>query len=200
MNNEFQSTITYFKEPGRKNTIRTLELSLEKARSLEISTVLVASTTGYTGSHAVEVLRELQNIIVVSHVCGYVEPNVQELTNENRVKIERAGAKILTAQHTMGGLNRAVRYFVKTYQLDEIIANSLRLFGQGMKVVLEISMMATDAGLIMAGEPVIAIGGTHRGADFAAVINPANSFRFFDLKLLEFICLPSMDHPKFKVL
>jgi len=54
----------------------------------------------------------------------------------------------------------------------EIIANTLRMFGQGVKVCLEISIMALDAGLLPYGKEVVAIGGTGRGADTAVVLEP----------------------------
>jgi hypothetical protein len=66
-----------------------------------------------------------------------------------------------------------------------------------MKVMMEISMMAADAGLIEVGKPTLAIAGTHRGADMAAVLLPANSPNFFDLKVLEILCMPSEGHPGF---
>ena len=194
---EYSSSTVYFEKPGHENTQRTLELVQKKASELGINTILIASTTGATGKSAVEMLKGISNIIVISHVAGFIEPNNQELIPENRQSIETSGAKILTAQHALGGVNRAIRQKVNTYQVDEIIANTLRIFGQGMKVALEISMMAADAGLLKSGEPIIAVGGTHRGADFAVVMNPANSFRFFDLRILEFICLPSPSHPIF---
>ncbi|MDQ1352131.1 MAG: uncharacterized protein QG657_2437, partial [Acidobacteriota bacterium] len=41
-------------------------------------------------------------------------------------------------------------------------------------------------------EDVISIGGTGKGADTALVIQPANSFHFFDLKVKETICKPAL--------
>jgi hypothetical protein len=79
--------------------------------------------------------------------------------------------------------------------LDEIIADVLRIFGAGMKVMIEICMMAADAGLVEVGKPVLAIAGTHRGADMAAILIPANSPNFFDIKVLEIFCMPSEGHP-----
>ena len=93
--------------------------------------------------------------------------------------------KILTVQHIPGGVNRAIRHSFSTYVTDEIIANALRVFWQGMKVIMEIAMMAADAGLVQSGKPVLVVAGTEHGADMAAVVSPANSFRFFDLKLLD---------------
>ena len=76
------------------------------------------------------------------------------------------------------------------YLLGEVIANTLRILGQGMKVVCEISIMAADAGLVRTDEDIIAIGGTGRGADTAAVLKPVNSQRFFDLRVREIVCKP----------
>jgi len=195
--NEITTSTVYFRQPGRENTQRTLELAKQRADVLGLTTALVASTTGYTGKLAVDILKGM-DIIVVTHVAGLREPNTQELTAENRAAFAQSGARTLTAQHTLGGVNSAVRKAFSTYELDDIIANVLRIFGQGMKVIFEIAMMAADAGLVKSGEPVLAVAGTGRGADMAAVVSPANSFRFFDLKVLELVCLPSQGHPEFK--
>jgi hypothetical protein len=56
-----------------------------------------------------------------------------------------------------------------------IIAQTLRMFGQDMKVVVEIVAMEADAGAIPVDADVIAIAGSGRGADTAVVITPANA-------------------------
>ena len=98
----------------------------------------------------------------------------------------------MTASHAFGGIGRAVRRRFNTYQVDEIIAATLKVFGQGTKVVAEIVLAAADAGLISTQEDVIAIGGTGRGADTAYIVRPANLFDFFDLKIREVICKPTL--------
>jgi hypothetical protein len=193
---EITSPVVYFDKPGKENTERTLEIALQRAKELGIQTIVVASTTGFSGALASDLFKG-KNLIVVTHAQGYKRPNTQELTAENRKMIESNGGKILTAQHTFGGINRAVRNKSNTYQLDEIIADVLRIFGAGMKVMMEISMMAADAGLIDVGKPTLAIAGTHRGADMAAILIPANSPNFFELKVLEILCMPSESHPGF---
>lgn len=194
---EISSPAIYFEKPGPENTSRTLALAEKRALDLNIHSIIVASTTGDTGSKASEIFKR-QKLVVVTHSQGFKEPNTQELTEDNRLKITANGGKILTAQHTMGGLNRAIRLKLNTYQPDEIIADVLRMFGAGMKVMMEITMMAADAGLINAGEPAIAIAGTHSGADWSALILPVNSFKFFDLRILEIICMPAEAHPGFR--
>jgi hypothetical protein len=59
-----------------------------------------------------------------------------------------------------------------------------------MKVVVVITVMAADAGLVRTGEDCIAIAGTGRGADFAVVLRPVNSADFFDLRIREVLCKP----------
>ncbi|MEX2689145.1 MAG: hypothetical protein Q6351_002325, partial [Candidatus Njordarchaeum guaymaensis] len=72
----------------------------------------------------------------------------------------------------------------------EIMAITLRLFGEGTKVCVEIVLMAADAGLISMENDVIAIAGTGIGADTALVIKPAHPSNVFDLTIREIICKP----------
>lgn len=179
----------YFEMAGPQNTDRVLELVASRAQALGIQHIVVASTTGATGLKAVKALAG-RNVTVVTHSTGFPGPNQQELTEENRAAILAAGGRILTCQHALGGIGRAVRRKLGTYQIDEIIAFALRTFGQGTKVCCEITVMAADAGHIPAGEEIIAIGGTGRGADTALVIRAANAQDFFDLRVLEILCKP----------
>jgi hypothetical protein len=130
--------------------------------------------------------------VLVTHSTGFKGPNHQELTEENCKAIEAHGGRILTCQHAFGGVGRAVRQKLQTYELEEIIAYVLRIFGQGMKVACEISLMAADAGLIPVGEPAICMGGTGHGADTAVVLIPANAQHFFDLRVNEILCKPRL--------
>jgi len=188
----------YFEKPGRGNTERTLQIAKARAEELGLRTILVATVSGATGVRAAEEFRGF-NVILVTHSTGFKEPNHQELTEENRRAIESAGAKILTCQHALGGVGRAVRKKLGTYQLEEIIAYTLRILGEGMKVVCEIAMMAADAGLVRTDEPAIAIAGTGRGVDTAVVLRPANAQAFFDMRIMEILCKPRLDLPKGKM-
>jgi len=71
-----------------------------------------------------------------------------------------------------------------------IIAETLRLFSEGVKVCVEITVMAADAGLIPVDRDVIAIAGTSRGADTALLIKPSHSNDFFNLTIREVIAKP----------
>jgi hypothetical protein len=191
---EIVTSCVYFRKTGTANTARTLELARARAEALGIRKVLVATTTGATGAQATQALQGLE-VIAVTHSTGFGKPDTQELTPRNREAIEAAGGTILTCQHPFGGVGRAVRKRLGTYQVEEIIAFALRTFGQGIKVVAEIALMAADAGLVRTDEPVIAVAGTGRGADTAVILKPTNAQTFFDLRFLEIICMPSPEHP-----
>jgi len=184
---EYQTV--YFDKPGPKNTDDTLHITQKFAQEKSIDTIVVASASGRTGIVALEILKD-KNVVVVTHATGFRGENVQELLPENREKIESMGGQILTCQHALAGISRAVRLKYNTYQIDEIVANTLRIFGQGLKVTVELCLMAADAGLIRTDSDVIAIGGTGTGADTAAVIRPANVSRFFDLRVRGILCKP----------
>ena len=70
------------------------------------------------------------------------------------------------------------------------MANLLRIFGQGTKVCVEITLMAADAGLVGVGEKVIAVAGTGRGADTALVITGATTHNLRDMRVNGVICWP----------
>jgi hypothetical protein len=187
---------TYFEKPGgEENTKATLALAKKRADELGIRTILVASTVGGTAVKAVDVFQGYK-VIVVTHVTGMREPNMQEFTEENRKIVVNKGGLIITASHTFGGIHRSLGAKgvppAPSIAIGDIIAMTLRTFGQGMKVVCEIATMAADAGLVRTDEEVIAIGGTARGADTAVVLQPEPSHRFFSLKVKEIICKPRL--------
>lgn len=180
----------YFRKAGKSNTLDVLEAVARRAGELGIQKVLVPSVSGTTALAAAKTLGGGARIIAVTHVTGFDGPNVQELSPAMRKRLESAGVRVFTGQHAFGGVGRAVRNRLGTYQVDEIMAWTLRTFGQGSKVAVEIALMAADAGLVRTDEDVISMGGTCEGVDTALVVRPANSYHFFDLKVREVICKP----------
>jgi hypothetical protein len=185
----------YFKKPGGvENTEKTLALVRVRAKELGIKTIVVASTVGGTAVKAVNTFKGFK-VIVVTHVAGFREVNAQEFTGENRKIVESKGGIILTAAHAFGGIHRALSSTMPpapSSAIGDVVAMTLRMFGQGMKVACEIAAMATDAGLVRTDEEIIAIGGTGRGADTAVVLQPSYTHRFFNLRVKEIICKPRL--------
>jgi hypothetical protein len=184
-----KNSITYFPKGGPECTDETLRIAKQRADELDINTILVASTTGDTAIKAVQLFHG-KTVIGVTHHTGYKEPNALEWTDENIKKFEELGGTRLTTLHAFYGLSRALRQKWNTYAFEELVTNTLRIFGQGMKVVCEIAVMAADSGLARTDENVICIAGTGQGADTAVILRPVNLFNFFDLKIREILCKP----------
>ena len=181
----------YFEKPGKDNTEETLQIAKQRAEQLGIRNIVVASTIGTTAVRATEVLSNCSyRVIAVTHVTGFREPDQQEFTDEHKKIVESNGGIVLTAAHSLGGLSRALRQKHSMYTLGEIVADTFRIFGQGMKVVCEIAATAADAGLVRSDEDAISIGGTGRGADTAVVLRPVDTHHFFNLRVREILCKP----------
>lgn len=186
-----ESKIVYFEKSGSENTEAVFRIARQRAEELGINSILVASTTGATAVKAMDALKGLR-VIVVSHVTGMHEPDTQEFTEENSNIVESKGGIMLTAAHAFSGVSRALHTKFDTATIGDVIADSLRIFGQGIKVTCEIALMAADAGLVRTDEDIICIAGTGGGADTAVVLKPVNARRFFDLKVKEILCKPRL--------
>lgn len=186
----------YFEKPGKVNTDEVLQVARKRAEELDIKIILVASTTGNTAAKAVEVFNNIK-VVAVGHSTGFThgtpQPNMQKFTRKNREIVEGKGGVVLNATHAFAGVSRAIRDKFKTYTNIDIIAYTLKVFGSGMKVACEISMMAADSGLVRIGdEDIISIAGTGGGADTAIVLRPVISQDFFELRVKEILCKPRL--------
>ncbi len=181
-----------FEKPGKDNTQRTLEIAYKRALSMN-APLLVATTTGACAMAALEYLREkgdAERLVIVSHAYGTRAPGVNAMGEERRLQLLSEGAKVVTAAHALSGAERGISTKFHGAYPVEIIAHSLRMFSQGVKVVVEIGAMALDAGMIHYGKPVVAVGGTGSGADTAAVLTPAYSQDIFATRIHELLCMP----------
>jgi len=194
-----EQKIVYFDKPGKENTDAVLRLAKKRATELGITKILVASTSGQTAVKAVEVFQGLR-VIIVTLATGAKDPNTQEFTEANKKIVEGKGGILLTTTHALGGLGRAMNQVTlpQAGQFGaavDIVAQTLRVLGHGMKVVCEIAAMAADAGLVRTDEEVIAVAGTGaegRGADTAVVLQPANAHKFFETRVKEILCKPRL--------
>jgi hypothetical protein len=184
-----EGKIVYFDRPGQENTEEVFRIARNRAKELNIKTMVVASTRGETAVKAMDAFPGFK-VICVTHNTGFRGPDTQEFTEENRKIVESKGGIILTTTHAFMGVSRAVRNKTSTTALGDLISDILRLLGEGMKVVCEMAVMAADGGLVRTDEEIIVIAGTGKGADTAVVLNPVNSQNFFDLKVKEILCKP----------
>jgi hypothetical protein len=189
MNSQKKRT-TYFRTTGAQNTKALLKIVKEYVNKEEIENIIVATTTGETGAKAAKAFKG-KNTVVVTHCYGFQQMGIFELKDEFKEETLANGAKILTATHALSSAERAIRKKFGTLEPLELIANTLRLMGEGTKVCVEITLMAADAGLIPSDKDVVAVAGTGKGADTALRIKPANASRLFDLRIKEVIAKPS---------
>ncbi|MHA1131943.1 MAG: pyruvate kinase alpha/beta domain-containing protein [Candidatus Helarchaeota archaeon] len=185
--------VTYFPSAGPENTSEALQIAKAYAENNKIQDIICASTSGSTALKLIELFDPNKfNLIVVTHADGFQKVGYQEFLPENRVKIE-GKAKILTGIHAFSGISRAFRKEMKVHTPIEIIARMLRsVFGDGLKVCVEITLMAADAGLITCEKEknIVAIAGTGRGVDTVAVIRPAYTTNFLNLRISQILCKP----------
>jgi uncharacterized protein len=176
-----------WEKKGSQNTNPTVEAALKRAGELGLKFVVIASNTGKTAQLFLD--REVQ-VVWVSHHVGFSGPGVSETNPEIKEELLQKGVQILTTTHLLAGVDRALRLKFGGLYPAEIIAASLRMLGQGVKVCVEIASMALDAGLVPYGEEIVSVAGSGKGADTACVIVPAHSNQFFDTVVKEIICMP----------
>jgi len=178
-----------FKKAGPANTEGVLQLLPAALAEYGVRQVVVASTWGGTGLAAAKLLagKEVQ-LTVVTHNAGFKKHGVVEMPAAVRDEIESLGGRVLTGTMPFRTIGTAIREKVG-YSQQDLVANVLRMFCQGVKVCVEIVLMASDAGLITTDD-VLAVAGTGHGADTLALIKPASSNRLFDLKVKDILAKP----------
>ena len=181
-----EERITYFEKKGEVNTSEVFDLVKDRAEKRSISKVVLASTQGETARRANQAFEGSGiQLVVIPWQFGFgdIQPFSSEIVTELQSKGHRVhfGTMLFHTENLYG---------VKT---PEVIANTLRIFGQGIKVCTEIIMMACDGGCIETGEKVIVIAGTGSGADTAIIATAAPSTKMYKLRVHEIICKPLLE-------
>ena len=183
----------YFNSPGPENTVETAIIAVKEAVARQISHIVAASNTGATVlALAEEAKKQGYNgkLICVSSAYGFNGNGENELSSETREELEKQGIKVCTAAHVLSGAERGLSTKFQGVFPVEIIAHSLRMFSQGTKVCVEISVMALDAGIVPWGKPIIAMAGSSSGSDTALLLTPAYASNIMETRIHEIICKP----------
>ena len=187
----YQKEVFTMRKSDELDTSEVLDLAEEFARDRDIDDVVVASTSGDTGLVAIKTFDPIEkNLVVVGHSTGFSDQNEQELNEEAIGKIERAGGKVFVGPMVFHNINSAIGD-KEGFSSSDLVADTLRLFGQGTKVALECVLMAADAGLVDAGKDVLSIAGTGSGVDTVLLIHSANSKDFFESRVKEVVAKPA---------
>jgi hypothetical protein len=171
MEGYFTRETVYFTEPGKKNTSHTLRIARDRAAADDVKRVLIASTLGHTIKLALEAFDgvDVQFVVVGGRRSQFPEGLYEEL---------QAGGHAVIFHDECG------------LQYPDIAWEILRRFSEGMKVCVQMALIASDLEILPVGEEVIAVAGTGRedflaggGADTAIVVETVKSKDFFKLDL-----------------
>ena len=179
----------YFDRTGKINTQKTADLALQAARERGIGHIVIASNSGES---AKILAGKGPKIVCVTQVYGFSEKGKNAMLAETMASLTAEGIQIVTASHVLSGVERSLSTVFGGVYPAEIMAHTLRMFGQGTKVAVEVAVMALDAGLIPFGERIISIGGTGRGADTALIMTPSHAQYVLETRIHEFICKPGI--------
>jgi len=178
-----EEKIVYFEKSGKENTSDVIRLVLEKAKARGIKKVVLASTRGDTARAFADSFEGTDlHLVVIPWQYGFrdSQPFPPELVME------------------LQGKGYRVHFGTMLFHTDEFygintprtMANLLRIFGQGIKVCVEIILMACDGGCIDMDEKVIAVAGSGAGSDTAVVATASTSTKLKGLRIHEIICKP----------
>jgi uncharacterized protein len=181
-------SIVYFNKKGKVNTIKTLAASKKRALELGIKQILVATNHGYTAKEAIKVFKGTGIEVIAVTICEGLKEFGWVITPTERQELEKTGVRVLTSLH--GLTDGVVESFLGKSSPLSMIASTFYCFSQGMKVSVEIAIMAAEAGFVPVDKEVISIAGTNDGADTAIVLVPEYAGKFKDLRVREIICKP----------
>jgi hypothetical protein len=182
-------TVTeYFEKRGKQNTETTLRMARNRAEELGIKQIVLASTHGYTALKAADVFQGSSIQLIAVSISTAFEEEGWIMSTEERQQIEETGIRVLTTIHGLADGVAEGMYGEVTP--GSVVANTLRFFSQGMKVAVEVSIMALEAGLIPPRKEIVAVGGTDKGCDTAIVARPAYAHKIKEFRICEILCKP----------
>jgi uncharacterized protein len=179
----------YFEQPGPDNTDETIAAAVQRAGELGIRTLVVASTSGDTAQKLRAAVGDrAMRVVCVTYHAGFRQGD-DTMPEERREQLRDQGIEIVIASHALSGVERSINNKFGTIGPVEIIAHAFRCFGQGIKVAIEVAVMAADAACAPTTEDIIALGGSGKGCDAALVVKAAHQNNFFDLRVREVIAM-----------
>ena len=186
-----EKTILYCDSTGAENTELVLAAAKKRAKELKMRDVVVATTHGGTAIRAKEVFADPKLNLVAVGICEGYRENGWCFTEEEKKRLEKAGIRPLVASHALGdGVASSFTEKGGGKSIEEVVRDTLYRFGQGMKVCVEVTLMAADAGLIPMDREVMAIAGTSTGTDTCIVVKPAYTRKFYELEIMEIVAKP----------
>lgn len=187
--------IVYFEDTGKaqQNTRRVVEIVGEYLKAHRVRHVVMATNTGYVGAQFAPLAKKHPKVNFVGVKMAPAVDKMYDVKWSRRYgkAMEDAGIKLACGTHAVtGGLDRALRAKFDGFPPGAIVAETLYLFSQGMKVCVEVIAMACDAGLVPEGVQVVSCAGTGHGSDTAIVATSAGSANLFDMDVHRILAMP----------
>ena len=157
--------MTYFETEGKGNIDKTLELVKRYAEELGIKNIVVASTSGFTAEKAFETLNDLGASLTV------IGTERSRFSSDILKKLEDNGHNVCFSREVPS-------------DYPNTASPAFRKFSQGVKVAVQIAIIAAEKKLVSNEEDVISIGKW----DTALIVKPSD--KFAELKVKELICMP----------
>lgn len=190
--------VYYFDAPGAGNTRLVIEAVSQRLEASGITKVIVASTSGETATKFARNLKGKADLICVSEApyrrewseswpC-LKEKFRQQLEKLNVTIIDRAPYVFHNSVLEAAGWSGAFP--------ERLVKETLYCFGQGMKVAVEVVLMAVAGGYVTPYEDVIGVGGSGKGADSAIILRATYPACLLDkdptkrLEIREIIAMP----------
>lgn len=187
--------MTIFETTGKENTAAAAAIAVEKAKELGCPIVLSSNT----GASAEVVLAQAAEqgcagpVVVVRNATNAARKGVNLMSPAVRQSLEARGCAVVGAANALSAGERSLSTKLQGVYPLEIMAHTLRMFGQGMKVCVECATMAMDADVLPFQAPVVALGGTGTGLDTAIVLTPSYSSSLLDTRIHEVLCKPALN-------
>jgi hypothetical protein len=191
MSGTTEGKIIYFDSQGEHNTDGALDTAVAYCRASGLRKIVLASSSGATALKLKQKAGAEIEVIAVTYGAGSRFTDEVEQFNKNRDALMKAGITIVRGVHALSGVERTFENKYKTGFLPlNLVSDTLRMFSQGMKVCVEVSIMAAEAGHISPQQDVVVLGGSGEGADTAVLMTPAYAASMFSLKIKEILCMP----------
>jgi len=190
--------VVYFDRYGEENTENVIECVRRRLDEGGVTTVIVATSTGKTALAFADALAGMPGLRLLA-VGNPPGSSYEKITPGNRRGLVDRGVTVVDyAPYGLASLQGDDhRNLYGALDLLVVVADIWRMMaGQGLKVAMEVGLMATNVGTLPTGATVIAVGGTASGADTAVVMRTAYSTDIFSddttrrPELIELICTP----------
>jgi hypothetical protein len=186
-----EDIVYYFSEKGPVNTEKALDIAINASRERDIAKIVVASSTGATALKLHSMAKGSVEITAVTYGAGSRFQSEVEEFNKNRKNLQEKGIGIVKGIIALSGVEKSfVNKYKNAFTPLNIVADTLRMFSQGVKVCVEIAVMAAEHGFITPDEEIIAVGGSGHGADTVVIMKPAFASEIFNTKIKAILCKP----------